>query len=130
MSDTLSIETKAVFDRMLRVSALRPGDWPALAAAAAEDRHQLTSATEVIWRGAEIVGAANLTSVPTLDVWLHSAKTRSRENLHVWNTLENVAHRLGARTLLVPCAAGSPFSEQLAGLGYRKLPTEFWTRDL
>jgi hypothetical protein len=89
--------------------------------AAAEDGHIPLAATHLILKSNEIVGGVSINGLPSLHVWAHSKKVTARDTFHLLNSAENIMYGMGARQILVPCMADSPYAIAMDRLGFARL---------
>lgn len=98
-------------------------DFERLIQAAKADDHEVIAATDLVWRGKELVGYGSLGGIPMLHVWVARGKVRARESLMLLQYAENVMFRSGSRQVIMPCWDQSPFAPFMEKLGYQKLGT-------
>jgi len=104
--------------------SLRPvlaEDLAGLDAAAKADAHCVMYPTHVARVGGEIAGYASALNTPLLNCWLSSKVLNPRASLMLLQMGEALCADKGARTVVVPCAAESPFNPLMEKMGFAKL---------
>jgi len=103
----------------------------ALKRAAAADGHQVLCPTHVVRVGGEIVGYGSICATPVVNVWLDSKRVKRRESLMLLSLCENLARDRRIASIVMPCAAASPFSPVMGALGFVRLgETVLWAKKL
>ena len=79
----------------------------------------------------EIVGAFAL-ETPTANWWLHTGKTKIRDSLQMFNTMDALYADRGRKAYIMPTVKTTPYWNILERAGFTKLPEEvhFFLRTL
>jgi hypothetical protein len=93
----------------------------ALQAYAAQDGHIVVCPSHLVMKGSQIVGYGSIGSVPMLNTWVHSKHVNKFESLRLLREAETMLAEGGAKFVILPVAASSPFRKFVGKLGYTTL---------
>lgn len=102
----------------VEIRPVKPEEIPGLEEAAKADSHILVLPTHIVQKGNEAVGYLSLGVVPTVMLWYHTQKMKTRDTWLATQVYENLMRAKGHAATMVLVQESSPLFPLMSHAGY------------